>query len=223
MKRIGIIFMAALLFFAAPTSKAARPDRLDEILSNMQRKGSDLKTFYAEMNQETLRVDLGGRPERYSASIFFSHGKTDRALISYTRPRGQKVWVLGDNITLYQPALSQAIKTTRRNQAAKNPEVSFVATPYSSVPQLKSQYTIVYLGDEGGTAKLQLTPKTRSSVSKAILWVDQSLWLPVKYQVTSGNGNTISTITLSNVGLNGKIAEANFKVELPEGTKIVKQ
>jgi outer membrane lipoprotein-sorting protein len=222
MKRIGTLFIGAIFFLAASVPSASAADRLDEILANMQREGGKIRSFYAEMSQQTLRVDLGGRPETYKAAVYFKQGKGDKALLSYSKPAGQKIWVVGNDIYLYQAGLKQVIKTNRSRQASKNPEVSFVASPYKSVPQLKSQYAIVYLGDEGGLAKLELTPKARSSVSKAILWVNQSLWIPVKYEVTATNGN-ISTITLSNVGVNGSIRDSDFKPTWPGDTKVINQ
>jgi outer membrane lipoprotein-sorting protein len=224
MKRITVLFIAALFFFSAAVSEASRPDRLDDILANMQRAGGKITTFYADMRQQTVRANVGGRPETYQATVFFKHkGRADQAVIKYSKPAGQTIWVLDNRIVLYQAGLRQVIETTRQAQASKNPEVSFVATPYRSVPQLKSQYNVTYLGDEGAMAKLQLVPKGRSSVSKSILWVDQSMWLPVKYEVTSSNGN-VSVFSLSNIGVNGTISDNNFKPgPWPEGTKIVKQ
>ena len=224
MKRISFVFIAAILFIAASFSvSSARADgKLDEILNNMQREGSKISTFFAKMDQQSIDVELGGK-SNYTAYVFFQHkGKTDKAAIKYIKPEGQTVWVNGEEIALYQKRIKQAVITTRKKQASKNPELSFVASPYKSVPQLKSQYEIVYLGEEQGYAKLELTPKTKSSVKKALLWVDQSLWLPVKYQVTETNGN-VATITLSDLKTNGAIPDNTFVPKYDEGTKIIRQ
>jgi len=223
MKRISFVFIAATLFIAASfsVSSAKADGKLDEILNNMQREGSKISTFYAKMDQQSIDAELGGKTS-YSAYVFFQHkGRDDKAAILYEKPKGQKVWAVGDKIYLYQGAINQVVITSRNAQAKKNPEISFVASPYKSVPQLKSQYEIVYLGDEQGFAKLDLTPKGKSSVKKVTLWVDQSLWLPVKYQVVETNGS-VASITLSNVKTNGAIPDKTFEPNIPKGTKEVR-
>lgn len=224
MKRTSLVLIAAAVLIAGTfsASSASANGKLDQILENMQREGSKIKTFSAKMVQETLQTELGGTSTS-RAFIFFKHeGKNDKVRITYEKPRGQTVWVNGDEIILLQGQIKQAVKTTRRKQAEKNPEISFVGSPYSSIPQLKSQYDIVYLGDENGFAKLELTPKGKSSVKKATLWVDQTMWLPVKYQVFAVNGD-VSTITLSEVKPNSSISDNMFKPNLSKEIKVIVQ
>jgi outer membrane lipoprotein-sorting protein len=202
-------------------SSAGANGKLDAILANMQREGSKIETFFANMEQDSIDVELGMK-SNYKAAIFFKHkGKDDKARISYTKPTGQTVWINGNQIVLCQARIKQCIMTTRNKQATKNPEMSFVASPYKSIPQLKSQYDIVYLGDENGMDKLELTPKTNSSLKKVFLWVDRSLWLPVKYQFEQTNKN-VSTITLSEMKINGTMADQMFK-PVTDGAKVIRQ
>jgi outer membrane lipoprotein-sorting protein len=116
--------------------------------------------------------------------------------------------------------------TTRQAQASQNQEFSFIATPYKSVPELKRQYNIEYTGDEqvgaASSAKLELTPKGPSSAKKLTLWVDQSSWLPVKYQVVETNNN-VTTFTLANMKTNVGYKGDPFKVTWPSGTKVVRR
>lgn len=224
MKRRSLVFTAAVILIAATVSipSASANGKLDQILANMQREGSKINTFSARMEQETIQVELGGTSSS-RAFIFFKHeGRNDKVRIIYEKPKGQTLWVNGNEIALYQAQIKQVVLTTRSKQASKNPEVSFIGSPYSSVPQLKSQYDIVYLGDENGFAKLELTPKGKSSVKKATLWVDQTMWLPVKYQVFAVNGD-VSTITLSEVKPNSSISDNNFKPSWPKDTKEIRQ
>jgi outer membrane lipoprotein-sorting protein len=216
--------MAAAVLIAATVSipSASANGKLDQILANMQREASKIKTLSAKMVQETIQVELGGTSTS-RAFIFFKHeGKDDKVRITYEKPKGQVVWVNGDDIVLYQGEINQAVKTTRSKQATKNPEISFVGSPYKSIPQLKSKYNVVYLGDENGFAKLELTPKASSSMKKEILWVDQTIWLPVKGQVHAVNGD-ITTITLSEMKPNSSISDNMFKPTFKSGTKVIQQ
>src|ERR1051325_9780216 len=185
MKRIAAAILMTLFMSTLLNNASAAPDgQLDQILNNMQKAAAGIKTIYAKMDQVKRDAAIGGT-EKYSGEIFFKHAgrNNDKVRINYTVPRGQRIWVVGDNITLYQEATKTAYITSRRAQASKNSEYAFVATPYTSVPDLRRQYNIVHVGDEGGQAKLELTPKAKSSLQKLTLWVDQSSWLPVKYQI----------------------------------------
>jgi outer membrane lipoprotein-sorting protein len=223
--KIFPLLIALVATVLVPASGASVNGKLDEVLANMERAARSIKTIEADMRQEKRDMQIGGK-EVYVGKIYFLHDKKcDKVRINYNNPPGQVVAVICDQIILYQPSINQEIITTRQAQASKNQEFSFIATPYKSVPELKGQYNIVYVGDEQvgsiSTAKLELTPKAKSSVQKLTLWVDQSSWLPIKYQVVEKNNN-VSTFTLSNMKTNEKFQGDIFKVTVAPGTKIVR-
>src|SRR5713226_4918561 len=226
MKRSVLLLMVVALIAAAstPGPVAGANGKLDEVLANMERAARSIKTIEADMRQEKRDRQIGGK-EVYSGRILFLHDKKcDKVRINYENPQGQVVAVVCSQIILYQPRINQVILTTRQAQASKNQEFSFIATPYKSVPELKNQYNIVYIGDEqlesNSTAKLELTPKARSSVQKLTLWVAQSSWLPIRYQVVEKNNN-LTTFILCNVKINGKLPGDVFRVTVAPGTKVV--
>lgn len=225
-KLLLVKFIAILAVLSVPGSAAVVNGKLDEVLANMERAARSIKGIEADLRQEKRDMQIGGK-EVYSGKIYFQHsGKDhDKLRINYSVPEGQVAVVNGNKITLYQKSINQAILTTRQAQASKSQEFSFIATPYKSVPELKSQYNIVYAGDEQAgstsTAKLELTPKGPSSAKKLTLWVDQSSWLPIKYQVVETNNN-ITTFILSNLK-NGAISGDIFNFTPPSGTKIVRR
>jgi outer membrane lipoprotein-sorting protein len=225
MKSSKLIVAIAVLFGAAmvPNGYSFPNGKLDEILANMQKAAGSITTIQANMEHLKRDRNLGGKPERYSGEIFFKHsGKNnDKIKIVYSIPKGQTIWVVGDTITLHQAEINQAIVTTRSAAAAKGDEFAFIATPYTSVPELKRQYDIVYVGDDQGMPKLDLTPKAKSSIQKLSLWVDQSSWLPVRYAVLEPGRET--TFIISNIKKNQGVSESTFRVDLPKGTKTVRR
>ena len=128
----------------------------------MQKAAAGIRSIKADLYQEKRLGQLGGK-EINNGKLWFKHeGKgSDKVKIEYYRngKPSQVVWVVGNEIWLYQPPINQVIITTRTSQASKNQEFAFIATPYKSVPELKSQYNIVHKGDDGGNAVLELTPK----------------------------------------------------------------
>ena len=223
MKRINLSLIAVALVCAAsfsiPTVEAN--GQLDEILANMQKAAQGIRSVRADLQAEKRFAGIGGR-EANNGKIWFKHeGKgSDKVKVEYQRNGvpSQVVWVVGNEIWFWQPTINQVILTTRSSQASKNQEFSFIATPYASVPELKSQYNIVHKGDEGAAAVLELTPKRPSSVKQLTLWVNKSTWVPNRYQVIEKNGD-VSTFVLSNMALNDAIAPAMFRKSWPSGTK----
>jgi len=225
MKRSKLIFTIIALSTAAvvPTWVSHANGKLDEILANMQKAAGNITSIQAKLDYLKRDLQIGGI-EKYSGEIFFKHAakSNDKVKIVYSIPDGQTIWVVGETITLYQAKIKQAIITTRSAAAAKGDEFAFIATPYTSVPDLKRQYDIVYAGDDQGMAKLELTPKAKSSIRKLTLWVDQSTWLPIKYTVVESGGNP-TTFTLSGVKKNQGVSDSTFKVDFPRDTKIVRR
>ncbi|HJQ67916.1 MAG TPA: outer membrane lipoprotein carrier protein LolA [Blastocatellia bacterium] len=227
MKRINLFLIAAALLVAASfsVSTARANGQLDEILANMQKAASGIKSVKADLHQEKRLGDLGGK-EINNGKLWFRHeGKgSDKVKIEYFRNNkpSQVVWVVGNEIWFYQPPINQVILTTRSSQASKNQEFSFIATPYTSVPELKSQYNIVHKGDDGGAAVLELTPKRKSSVKQLTLWVNKSTWVPTRYHVVESNGDQ-STFVLNNMQLNVAISAGMFKKDWPSGTKEIRR
>jgi len=221
-----ILTMICLIATTVPATPMRANGKLDEVLANMERVARSIKTIEADMRQEKRDMQIGGK-EVYSGKILFLHGKNcDKLRINYTIPEGQVVAVVCNDIYLYQPRINQVIVTTRQAQASQNQEFSFIATPYKSVPELKRQYNIEHAGDEqvgaASSAKLELTPKGPSSAKKLTLWVDQSSWLPIKYQVVETNNN-VTTFTLANLKVNAGYKGDPFKVTWPSGTKVVRR
>jgi outer membrane lipoprotein-sorting protein len=225
MKRSKLNFTMIGLIAAAvvPTTGSHANGKLDEILANMQKAASTITSIHAKMDQTKRDPNIGGL-EKYSGEVFFKHVAkgNDKVKIVYSVPKGQTLWVVGETITLYQAEIKQAIITTRSAAASKGDEFAFIATPYSSVPDLKRQYDIVYVGDEQGMAKLELTPKAKSSIKKITWWVDQSSWMPVKSTVVESNGAP-TTFILTEVKKNQGVSDSTFKVDLPRDTKIVRR
>jgi outer membrane lipoprotein-sorting protein len=228
MKRL-ILFATFAVLLAANSGFAFDPPNgnLDEILANMQQAARRVSTLKARLLQENRDRTIGGKGQVYSGQLTFQHGSraSDKVRIDYDRPAGQVICVAGEDIILYQPSIKQVTITRRRALAAKNQEFDFIATPYDSVTSLRARYDIVHAGDEqlqgGSVARLELTPKTKSSVKKLTLWVSQSSWLPIKYEVLEVN-NSLSTFTLSDISMNAKLEGDAFKVKWPGDVKVVR-
>ena len=145
--------------------------------------------------------------------------------IDWTRPVEEQISVIGDGYELYRPKLNQVIvgKVNKaKNSATVGGALSFMNM---SKAQLKTNYSIVYLGEEqisGGTVTwhLQLTPKTTTSYKSAELWVDPD-GMPRQAKVIEQNNDT-TTVLLSNIQKNVTLKAEIFKLKYPGSVKKIK-
>jgi outer membrane lipoprotein-sorting protein len=218
--KLSITVVAVFLAAVGLMPSAQANGQLDQILTNMQNAGKGINTLAGNIAQRK-KSSLGGKDEVYQGTTTLQRGAkgSEKVIVHYTN--GQHVSVVGNKIVLYNERIPQAIETTRQSQANSKPEFDFIATPYSSVADLKARFNIAYLGDENGMAKLELTPKN-PALPKSILWVDKGLWIPTQFRVVEKTGD-ISYFTLSNVQLNPKVSAETFRIKYAPGTQILKR
>jgi outer membrane lipoprotein-sorting protein len=222
MKKLKLAITVVAVFLAALGSMPAAQanGQLDQILNNMQNAGGKINTLAGNIAQRK-KSSLGGKDEVYQGTTTLQRGSrgSEKVIVHYTN--GLHVSVNGNRIVLYNERIPQAIETTRQSQANSKPEFDFIATPFASVADLKARFSIAYLGEENGMAKLELTPKN-SGLQKSILWVDRGLWIPTQFRVQEKTGD-ISYFTLSGVQLNPKVSADTFKIKYKPGTEILKR
>ena len=229
MKRINLLVLAGTLLVTAsgPAVHARVNGRADEVLANMQKAASSIKSIQAKLEQRK-RLAIGGT-EIYRGEIFFKHvGKnSDRVRINYEIPAGQTVAVNDKEIILYQKEINQCHITSRKTVGtSSNQEFAFFATPYSlTSAQLKARYEITYVGPEhvdgASTEVLELTPKTKSNVRKMRWWVDQNSWLPIRSQVVEQT-NDVTTFILRDARINGPMTSGQLDFPCPSDSKRIR-
>src|SRR5262249_39054207 len=142
--------LANLVYASSPVNTPQNgQSKVDQILSKMHSTAKTIRTYSAKLLQEKRNTQIGGRPQVYRGDLAYRHEaqNRDKGRIKYYDSSGdvyQDLVVDGDKITLYQPRIGQAIITSRKAQAQKNPDFAFIATPYVSVAALKQDYQIVY-------------------------------------------------------------------------------
>jgi outer membrane lipoprotein-sorting protein len=216
-KKFSLAMAIIALLIPAINSQARGANPVDQVLTNMQAAGQKIKTFSANINQVKKNLQLPGPAERASGSIVLQRAG-EKAIIKLDN--GNEVAITGNQIIYYQARILQAIHTTRNKQATDNPGYNFISTPFTSSAQLKANFTINYLGDEGSTAMLELIPKN-PNLQKAMLWVDKGSWLPVKFKVIAKDSE--ATFTLSNLQTNIGVSGDTFKINYAPGTKHVQK
>jgi outer membrane lipoprotein-sorting protein len=225
MKQIALIVTSVLCgaAFVSSIGSVRANGQLDQILANMQQAGKNVNTMQANLAYHKRNTDLGGAGERNTGWMKFKRAGRNRDLLRVKYNNGVEALVDAGWGYLYQPDIKQVTKRPRSSLSGANESLSFLEIPYKSIEELKSQYNIVYRGEESigskSTSVVELTPRPEARGRKLVLWVDHSSWLPVQYENTERSSKI--TFTLSDIKTNVEFGKDVFKLNPPAGTKFV--
>ena len=220
------MFLIGIVIFAGTASNASAQGIINEILARMEAHNKSLTSLKANVTMVKENAQLGGALETTEGSAIYLpvRGKDPLVRIDWVSPK-ESLAVVNKQYVIFRPALSQAY--TGNTDSAKGNAKAGGALAFMSMSraQLKQNYAIKYLGEatvKGGTNTwhLELTPNARTSYKSAEVWVDGN-GMPIQSKVIEHN-NDSTTVLLSNLQKNIRINTADFKVDLPKGTKIIK-
>ena len=126
------------------------------------------------------------------------------------------------NFDLFYLPVRQIAYTGTPTDQHKN---MFIIFSNLSKEQIKTNYSVRYTGEEkvnGSTPTwhLELIPKTAKSDKKIEFWIDGN-GMPIQSKVAETGGDSSSTL-LTNLKKNLTLKSADFKIDLPKDTQIIK-
>ena len=204
-----------------PVLKASPDGPITAILKRLEEHQKALKTLRAQIKMDKFDAALG-ETETYDGTIIYLRQPGSQALrLDWSKPKAEVVTMLKDQFLIYGPTVRTAY-TGKVNDAAKE-ALALFANP--STDKLKEKFDITYLGEENlgettPTWRLELTPKTTASYKTVELWIDAN-GMFVQIKITENNGDW-TNILLTKLQKNTQISVMEFKVDLPNGTKIIK-
>jgi outer membrane lipoprotein-sorting protein len=222
-----ILTVAGMLILLIGTdyrADANTPQLLTGILNKMEKAHQEMKSLKADLIQETTNSQIGITDTLFGAILYKpAEGKAKGKLrIDYSKPNKDIVALVGENFTLYQPRINQALKTTIA-KASKGSKVGPLYGLDSSLKSVVGTYNIDYLRDEAINGQpatvIRLTPKTNGQFNSIDIWVLQN-GLPSQWKVIDRNGDH-AIYTLKNLQLNSNIPDSAFNINLPNGTKVI--
>jgi len=223
--RYSFLFIGlGLLILTASVSEASA--QISEILKRMDANNKSLQSLKADVTMVKYDPVLKTSDISHGSTSYLPETKKQKRYLRFewtTKPVEQ-MSLSGDNYELYKPSINTVY--VGKVQKSKNP-AGFNALSFVSMSrdQLRTNYTVVYLGEErikDGTATwhLQLTPKITASYKVAELWVDGN-GMPRQAKTTEQN-NSSTTILLSNIKKNETIKASVFVLDY-DRKKVKKQ
>ncbi len=223
--RLSLAAIAVILFFNAFAVTETNA-QLNDILKRMEVNRNTMKTLRSNVKMVKYNSQLKESDMTEGTSIYLpTKGRDALVRIDWTKPVRETLAVVNGKYVLYRERLNQAIVGNAKDAKGNGKANGALAFMNMSKEQLKSNYTIKYLGQEnvsGGTLTwhLELTPKAATNFKIAELWVDGN-GMPIQAKVIETN-NDSTTVLLSNIEKNASINVAQFEVKLPKNVKIVK-
>lgn len=110
---------------------------------------------------------------------------------------------------VHQWAYSKA--TGETNLTIPTPDELMETNPFAIINHYKTRYDIRLLSSPAGTYKVEMTSRIRSAaITKAILTIDRSSYLPTSIYVTLSN-DTSMTISISSAKTGGVLPATDFE------------
>jgi outer membrane lipoprotein-sorting protein len=153
-------------------------------------------------------------------------GREASVKIEWRRPQHEILAVANGKYTLFRPRLDQAYTGSSKSRTVEKNSGGLLSMLYMSQQQLEARFQPVQDVREetlwGGVSTIHLTliPKGNASFKYAEIWVDSS-GMPVQTKIVEKNDDS-TTVRLTGLEKNVKIAAEEFNIKLNSTTKILK-
>ncbi len=211
MKKKRTIPYLLVLILCLPT--LGQTEELKTILTGLSRKYSHIKTFSGEFFQETTHPAIK-KKSLSQGKLLFKRPNMFRWLM--LNPPGEEVISDGTTLWIYQPELSQTIKTsTQRGMPA------LVVRLIGSLQNIERDFSVEYMGEVDNTVALELRPKEEMGpVTRLTLFVDSKELTVVKIEIKEEFGRTTS-IRFTRLALNPILDDSLFQYKPGPGVTVV--
>jgi len=213
---------ASLLFSAVRASTAPQTNwTLDNVLKQMDMQAASFQSLTADLERTKVTVVVNDKSTE-SGKIFVR--RDDKMRIEVTQPDPRTILRDGDNFYIYNPKIRRVEEYNLGNKKSVVDQFLLLGLGTSG-SSLKESYTITLQGEETldnrKVLRLELLPKTdevRKQLSKILLWLDESTWLPVQQQFFEMGSGDYFIIRYRNINRNVRIPDSEFKPHWPRGT-----
>lgn len=211
------------IFAAALSLPAAVP--VEQVLANMDKAAANWTGMQAETvwTQYTKLVDDSSAEKGTMAVQRAADGRVDLR-IQFTEPYPRDLLVRGTEVQIYKPRI-QTLEEYDVSKSKDKLEQALLSGFGVSGKFLREHYDVQAVGEEEvagqQTVQLELTPKDDSmkeSITRIEMWVSKTNWQPVQQRLHQPNGDH-RTYLYSNVELNPKLKDSDFRIDIPKKAK----
>jgi len=218
----------AFLFVIFAFVMQTKAQVVNEILNRIESHRKAVSTLRSDITMGKFDPSLGEWTYSKGKVILVAKSnniKEGLFRVDWKEPREEILAVIKGKYVVYTPSLKQAYTGDASAKEAQSKGGSIFSFLSMSKAELNANYTSKLLGEEKldktiPAWHLTFVPKTASKYKNADIWVDgNGMILQIRLVPTSGDESYVRLINIEeNVALN----TAQFIVNLPPGTKIIK-
>lgn len=223
----ALLLVVATLAPAAAFAAAGPPDpeqpglsatrRLQVLLDRVKYEQKQLETLEADFRQEKSSEFLAA-PETSTGT--FAYARPDRVRWEYAAPKPISLVIDGELMTTWYRDLGRAEKV---KVGRVSNQVFQYLNASGSLESLLTYFSVTYAPPAPGAAyELLLRPRyarIAKRLSSMTLWVDRSLYLPVRVRYVEPGGDT-TEYRLENLRANRGIPVERFRLALPPEVEV---
>ena len=199
---------------------------LETVLDNMDLASMDFKSIDADITF-TRTIFLLDEEEVAEGTLRY---KTPRKLrLEFEPPKDEIDVSDGKHFWVYKPGEKQVEKY--RLAEGDTTELNFFEFGYEgSIEKARKNYDISLVTDadteaeDEGIYVLRLVPRPSMQTpqyNEIMLWVDDSIWLPVRMDLSESDGEVINRIEFWEIKINETIDDDIFQFEVPPGVEVI--
>jgi len=211
--------------FAAAAAQTSSHWTVDAVVDQMDRAAVGFRTLTADL-EHSKYTDVVKDTSVETGRIFVR--RDEKMRIEILKPDPRTILRNGDTLFVFTPKIKRVEEYDLGKSRAMVDQ--YVLLGFGTRGEdLKKSYLLTVLGeadfDNRKTVLLELTPKSekiRSQISKIQMWVDQASWIPVQQKFFETGSGDYFIFHYTNVALNSKIANSQFKPDWPKDATRVK-
>ena len=220
-----IVIIVTICFVAHNSTDLYCSDRQEEILKKVEKANTNLKTMEADIKYSRV-ISLLDSEEISNGKLRYK--KPQKVNISFPPPRNEINIIDGSYVWICHLDEKQVEKYKINGDAGVSQGMDIFELGYDyTAENIKKNYEVSLLDDiskeEGTLFHFELIPldMSESQYSRILLWISESIWLPVQFQLYESDGEIVNTIELSNIQINTEMPDALFKLDLPGDVEII--
>ncbi len=214
-----LAFITVALFVSGCTEKNLNAEEITSQILDKENSTQDysytmhMTSYIGEKTEEIEYKTMFKRPNMF-ISIATKPGKQNQNIRILD---GEFMWTyIQDTNTVTKIAISNIPEPMKNDYA-------------NIIDRFLNDTSVTLLGEENidgrTTYLLEITPEETDGYSELLyktkIWVDQETWMPLKYEIYSGNGNLTMKLEILDLKVNTGIPDSEFKFEVPTGAKIL--
>jgi len=194
---------------------------LESVLKQLDTQAASFQSLKADLERTKVTVVVNDKSVESGQIIV---RRDDKMRIDVTQPDARTILRDGDTFYIYNPKIH---RVEEYNLGKKKSLVDqFLLLGFGiSGSSLKDSYAITLQGEQTLDGRkvllMELLPKTdevRKQLSKILLWLDESTWLPLQQQFFETGSGDYFIIHYRNLNRNARIPDGEFKPHWPHGT-----